>query len=149
MCFIERETLKFILKFSKILSWTETVLRDHVMKSDKKLFFNQNFVLFCFENMEHVVIDRYFSLFLKGLKIFLYPGLSSVASPICQVGQSEITFLIFAFSSWFFLFFSLIFGKFFALRDGTLPPWPPRGYATAGAITDSPFKNDSYRPTGH
>ena len=30
---------------------------------------------------------------------------SSVASPICQEGQSERTFPIFAFSSWFFIFF--------------------------------------------
>ena len=30
---------------------------------------------------------------------------SSVASPICQEGQSERNFPIFAFSSWFFLFF--------------------------------------------
>ena len=49
---------------------------------------------------------------------------SSIASPIWQEGQSERTFPIFAFSSWFFLFFSdfawffplshpLIFGIFF------------------------------------
>ena len=60
--------------------------------------------------------------------------LSSIASPICQEGQSGRTFLIFAFSSqfflffflpWFFLIFSLFsptFGNFFALRGGTLPP---------------------------
>ena len=53
---------------------------------------------------------------------------SSVASPICQEGQSERTFPIFAFSSRFFLCFpdfSLffpIFCKFFAVRGGTLPP---------------------------
>ena len=53
---------------------------------------------------------------------------SSVASPICQEGQSERTFPIFAFSSRFFLFFpdfSPIFGKFFAVRGGTLPPLTP------------------------
>ena len=56
---------------------------------------------------------------------------SSVASPICQEGQSERTFPIFAFFSWFFIFFpdfSPIFGKFFffAVRGGTLPPLPPQ-----------------------
>ena len=65
---------------------------------------------------------------------------SSVASPICQEGQSERTFPIFAFSSRFssffpdfclffpiFLFFPRffpIFGKFFAVRGGILPPPP-------------------------
>ena len=38
---------------------------------------------------------------------------SNVASPICQEGQSERTFLIFAFCSWFFIFF-LIFSWFLA-----------------------------------
>ena len=47
-------------------------------------------------------------------------GTSSVASPICQEGQSERTFPIFAFSSWVFLFF-LIFCNFFAVRGDTLP----------------------------
>ena len=66
---------------------------------------------------------------------------SSVASPICQDGQSERIFPIFPFSSRFFLFllifspiFSLfipIFGNFFAVRRGILPPWPPDGYSTA------------------
>ena len=56
----------------------------------------------------------------------------SVASPVCQEGQSERTVPIFAFSSRFFLFvsrffliFSLFFpivGKFLAVRGGTLPP---------------------------
>ena len=51
---------------------------------------------------------------------------SSVASPICQEGQSERTFPIFAFSFQFlpifldfFLFFP-DFGKLFAVRGGTL-----------------------------
>ena len=58
-------------------------------------------------------------------------GCSSVASPICQEGQSERTFLIFPFSSpisplfsWFSWFFP-IFGTYFAVRDGTLPPLTP------------------------
>ena len=62
---------------------------------------------------------------------------SSVASSICQEGQSERTFPTFTFSSQFFLFFpdfSLffpIFGKFFAVRGGTLPSLMPQcGYTT-------------------
>ena len=47
---------------------------------------------------------------------------SSVASPICQEGQSERNFPIFAFSSRFFLNFSQFFPDFFADRGGTLPP---------------------------
>ena len=55
---------------------------------------------------------------------------SSVASPICQEGQSERTFPILTFSSRFFLFFLifplffLIFDNFFAVKGGTLPPLP-------------------------
>ena len=54
--------------------------------------------------------------------------ISSVASPICQDGQSERTFLIFAFSSRFSSFFPdfplffPIFDNFFAVRGGTLLP---------------------------
>ena len=79
---------------------------------------------------------------------------SSVASPVCQEGQSERSFPIFAFSSRFFLVspifafssrfflvspicpdFSPLFGKFFAVRDGTLPPpLTPSGYATVNNI---------------
>ena len=81
---------------------------------------------------------------------------SSVASPICQEGQSERNFPIFAFSSRFFLFFPIfpdfswifpdffpifsdffpifqipgfspIFGNFIAVRGDTLPPpLPPQ-----------------------
>ena len=56
---------------------------------------------------------------------------SSVASPICQEGQSERTFLIFPFLPDIFplfpdfsLFF-LIFGKFFAVMGRLYPRWPP------------------------
>ena len=38
MCFIERETQNFILKFKEIFLWRETVLGAHGMKSDEKLF---------------------------------------------------------------------------------------------------------------
>ena len=55
---------------------------------------------------------------------------SCVASPICQEGQSERTFLIFAFSQ-FFLFFPIFpplfpeFWPFFLLSGRALcPPWP-------------------------
>ena len=54
----------------------------------------------------------------------------SVVSPINQEGQSERTFPIFAFSSWFFPSFSwfslffLIFGKFYAVKGVTLPALP-------------------------
>ena len=44
-------------------------------------------------------------------------GNRSIASPICQEGQSEITFMIFPLFSPFFL----IFGNFFAVKGGTLP----------------------------
>ena len=52
---------------------------------------------------------------------------SSVASPICQEGQSEITFPIFAFSSGFFLFFPNFspFSRYlasFLLSGGALCP---------------------------
>ena len=69
-------------------------------------------------------------------------SIRSVASPICQEGQSERTYPIFAFPIFplFFLIFCLffpifpdffpIFGKYFAVRGGTLPPCHPSGYAT-------------------
>ena len=72
MCFIERETQNVILKLREIFLWRETVLRTHVMKSDEKLFFCQIYVVVLGKTVL-VVIDRYFSLFLKGLKIFSQP----------------------------------------------------------------------------
>ena len=39
------------------------------MKSDKKLFFCQIYAIFL-RKMEHVVIDNYFSLFLKSVEDF-------------------------------------------------------------------------------
>ena len=61
--------------------------------------------------------------------------ISDVASSFCQEGQSERTFPIFAFSSRFFFFFTLIFlwfpplflpifGKFFAVRGHSAPCSP-------------------------
>ena len=46
MCFIERETQNFILKFREISPWRETVLRTHGMKSDEKPFFSVKFMHF-------------------------------------------------------------------------------------------------------
>ena len=61
---------------------------------------------------------------------------SSVASPICQEGQSERTFPIFAFSSRFFLFFPSFpllfpdFWHFFWLSGVALCPLAPPPVAT-------------------
>ena len=55
MSFIERETHNFILEFMEIFPWRETVLRAPRMESGEN----------------HFVIHKYFSLFLKSLKIFL------------------------------------------------------------------------------
>ena len=49
---------------------------------------------------------------------------SSVASPVCQEGQSERTFPILPLFPDFSLFFP-IFGKFFAVRGGTLSSLTP------------------------
>ena len=83
--------------------------------------------------------------------VFWWVG-SSIVSPICQEGQSETTFRIFAFSYRFFLFFFLIFPLsflifpdfvpssqflahfffFFAVNGALCPPCPHTGYATNG-----------------
>ena len=75
-------------------------------------------------------------------------GDSSIASPICQEGQSERTFPILAFSSDFSsfsqflpnfpLFFPIFplfpdFWQFFHCQGGTLPPLPLYGYTTVCA----------------
>ena len=39
MCFIERETQNFILKFRENFLWRETVVKTHGMKSDKSHFY--------------------------------------------------------------------------------------------------------------
>ena len=46
MCFIERKTQNFILKFREIFLWKETVLKAHRMKSHEKPFFCQIYVIF-------------------------------------------------------------------------------------------------------
>ena len=60
---------------------------------------------------------------------------NSVASPFRQEGQSQRTFLIFTFSSRFFLFFPSpiifpIFGKYFAVKGGHSSPLTHRAVAT-------------------
>ena len=45
MCFIERETQNFILKFREIFLQRETMLRTHGMKSDEKPFFCQIYAI--------------------------------------------------------------------------------------------------------
>ena len=67
MYFIERKTQNFILRFREIFLLLETVLRAHGMKSDEMSFLCQLYAIF-WENVENVVIDRYFSLFLKSFK---------------------------------------------------------------------------------
>ena len=52
------------------------MLRAHGMKSDEKPFFCQIYAIY--EEMVQVVINRYFSLFLKSLKFFLSPRLSLI-----------------------------------------------------------------------
>ena len=68
--FIERITHNFILKFREIFPRREAVLSAHWMKSDENQFFCQIYAVFK-EKSIHSVIYMYFSLFLKGLKIFL------------------------------------------------------------------------------
>ena len=72
----------------------------------------------------------------KYIHLKLFARCSSIASPICQEGQSSRTFLNFAFSSWFFLctdffppsdFFPLshFLANFSLLRGPFCPPLPP------------------------
>ena len=80
---------------------------------------------------------------------------SSVASPICQEGQSERTFPIFVFSSRFFFFswfspffpiFPLItqFWQIFHCQGGHSAPFPHTGYGTARNRYLAWFKNTPY-----
>ena len=88
MCFIGKEAQNFILKFGQIFLWRETVLRAHGMKSDEKHFFCCQIYAIVWGKMVHVVIDRYFSLFLKSLKIFPSPRLSLMVpllKPSCEL----------------------------------------------------------------
>ena len=60
------------------------MLRAQGMKSDKNLFFCQIYVISFGGKMVHVVIDTNFSLFVKGLKIFLNPSLSLIDPPMLK-----------------------------------------------------------------
>ena len=63
MCFIERETRNFILKFREILSWRETVpglTEWNLMKSRLLSTLCIFFFFFLKNKMVHVVIDKYF-----------------------------------------------------------------------------------------
>ena len=103
-----------ILMCRMLISW---------WRSDKHLF------LMC-------MVSSVYDLDLIFIRPYCVWGLSyvssSIASPICQEGQNERTFAIFAFSSWFFLFFPIfslhfpIFGKFLAVKGGNLPPLTPQ-----------------------
>ena len=66
--------------------------RANRMKSDRKLFFCQMYAIFG-EKMEHVVINMYFSLFLKGLKIFLNLMLSSLIVPLMHTQANCINMI--------------------------------------------------------
>ena len=72
-----KEKQNFILKCREIFLWRETVLRANGMKSDEKPLFCQIYAI-VWDEMVHVVIDRYFSLFLTVLRIFLHPRLSLI-----------------------------------------------------------------------
>ena len=76
--------------------------------------------------MEHVVIDRYFSLFLKGLKIFLNPRLSLIGPLIQYSLWSSETHIIMhnvklesteILEISFFLFFYIYSFSFMSSRD--------------------------------
>ena len=56
----------------------------HGMKSGEKPFFYQMYAFFC-GKMVHVVIDRYFSLFLKGLEIFPNLRISLIVPFNCEI----------------------------------------------------------------
>ena len=94
--------------------------------------------------MQFYVVCSVDSFHYNLVLIYAKGTLSSAASPIYQEGQSERTFLILTFSSWYLLFFPdrpplfpffQIFGKFFNCQEGHSappppPPRPPGGYAT-------------------
>ena len=76
MCFIEKETHNFILKFGGSFPIERNSAWGR-MKSEEKPFFCKIYVIF-WQKMVHVVIDRYFSWFVKGFEIFLSPKLSLI-----------------------------------------------------------------------
>ena len=69
MCFIERETHLVILKFMEIFSDGKKQCSGSTKRNLMKSCFSVKFMQFFGEKMLHVVIDRYFSLWVS--KIFL------------------------------------------------------------------------------
>ena len=110
-----------LVKFNLGLLFT-SALRASV---NRRLNFTSGTIIFYKSPQEQSIFVYYFAPFVCVCG-------SCVASPICQEGQSERIFPIFAFSSRLFLFFpdfslfSPIFGKYFAVRGGTLLPLPPQ-----------------------
>ena len=82
------------------------------MKSDENLFFCQIYAIFG-GNMVHIVIDRHFSLFLKGLKIFLNSeAITDSPFNLNSTGHIYIChyiFIVVDFQSIFFPFFFFLF----------------------------------------
>ena len=73
MCFVKGATRNFILKFSEIFPWRETVLRSRGMKSDLKPFYGQILGNFSRKKMElsnMLWLTDIFFLFLKGFEDF-------------------------------------------------------------------------------
>ena len=68
MCLNERETQNLIQKF-RSFPWREAGFRAYRMKSDEKSFYVK-FMRFFVEKMVQFVINRYFSIFLKGFDDF-------------------------------------------------------------------------------
>ena len=69
MCFIERETQNFYLKFREIFLWRETLLRAYRIRFNEKPFFCQIYAIF-WGKIVHVVIDRYFVFISERFKDF-------------------------------------------------------------------------------
>ena len=69
-----------------------------------------------------------------------------IASPICQEGQSERTFLIFLFFLIFFLFFLIFppFWQIFHYHGALCPPLTPSDYATAAPPPPPPRPPSGY-----
>ena len=77
MCFIERKTHNFFLKFREIFPCRETVFRVHGMKSDKKPFFFQIYAIF-WRNNGACCDWQVFFFISEGFYDFLYPRLSLI-----------------------------------------------------------------------
>ena len=70
MHLIERETHNFILKFRELIPRRETVLRAPKKLNLMNSHVSVKFMQFFEKKVVHVVIDRYFSLFLTGFENF-------------------------------------------------------------------------------